>query len=159
MKPEDLIASGEVPKLDLGRERSVQNACLKAAEAGLLKSAHDCSDGGLAVAIAESCFSSLGRDSIGAKLDLGSELASTILLFSETPSRIIVTFDPADEVAVKLIAENNNAPFAILGSVGGSQLQITASGEKVVEAGVAQLESAWREGLENRLHADALAVV
>ena len=78
IKPEELIASGEVPKLDLGRERSVQNACLKAAEAGLLKSAHDCSDGGFAVAIAESCFSSLGRDSIGATLDLGDELASTI---------------------------------------------------------------------------------
>jgi phosphoribosylformylglycinamidine synthase len=159
MKPEDLIASGEVPKLDLGLERSVQNACLKAAETGLLKSAHDCSDGGLAVAIAESCFSSLGRSSIGATLDLGDELASTILLFSETPSRIIVTFDPADEAAVKLIAENNHAPFVVLGSVGGHQLQIIAGGEKVVEAGVAQLESTWREGLENRLHADALAVV
>jgi phosphoribosylformylglycinamidine synthase subunit PurL len=159
MKPEDLIASGEVPKLDLGRERSVQKACLKAAEAGFLKSAHDCSDGGLAVAIAESCFSSLGRAAIGATVDLGDELASTILLFSETPSRIIVSFDPADEAAVKLIAENNNAPFVILGSVGGNQLKITTGGEKVVEAGVAQLESAWREGLESKLHADALAVV
>ena len=60
---------------------------------------------------------------------------------------------------MKLIAENNNAPFAIIGHVGGSQLQITAGGEKVVEAAVAQLESAWREGLESKLHADALAVV
>ena len=159
MKAEELIASGEVPKLDLDRERSVQNACLKAAEAGLLKSAHDCSDGGLAVAIAESCFSSLGRGSVGATVDLGDELASTILLFSESPSRIIVSFDAADEAAVRLIAENNNAPFAVLGSVGGSQLQITAGGEKVVEAAMAQLESAWREGLESKLHADALAVV
>ena len=61
--------------------------------------------------------------------------------------------------AVKLIAENNNAPFAMIGRVGGSQLQVTVGGEKVVEAAVAQLESAWREGLENQLHADALAVV
>jgi len=159
MKAEELIASGEVPKLDLDRERSVQNACFKAAEAGLLKSAHDCSDGGLAVAIAESCFSSLGRGSVGATVDLGDELASTILLFSESPSRIIVSFDAADEAAVRLIAENNNAPFAVLGSVGGSQLQITAGGEKVVEAAMAQLESVWREGLESKLHADALAVV
>ena len=159
MKPEDLISTGEVPKLDLDRERAVQNACLQAAEAGLLKSAHDCSDGGLAVALAESCFSTLGRGAIGASLDLGSEFASNILLFSETPSRIIISFAPGEENSVRRIAEENDAPFTIIGRVGGSQLQIIAGGEEVVAASLARLESAWRDGLANTLHADALAVV
>jgi phosphoribosylformylglycinamidine synthase subunit PurL len=159
MKPEDLISTGEVPKLDLDRERAAQSACLQAAEAGLLKSAHDCSDGGLAVAIAESCFSSLGREAIGANVDLGDELASTILLFSETPSRIVITFDPSEESAIRSIAENNKAPLTILGRVGGNDLQIRAGGEIVVDASVAQLESSWRIGLTDKLHADALAVV
>ena len=159
MKPEDLISIGEVPKLDLDRERAVQNACLQAAEAGLLKSAHDCSDGGLGIAIAESCFSSLGREAIGANVDLGDELASTILLFSETPSRIVITFDPSEESAIRSIAENNKAPLTILGRVAGNDLQVKAGGEIVVDASVAQLESAWRSGLTDKLHADALAVV
>src|SRR5256886_7195877 len=59
-----------VPQLDLQCERAVQTACLQAAEAGLLKSAHDCSDGGLAVALAECCFSSLNREAIGADVDI-----------------------------------------------------------------------------------------
>ena len=158
LKPEDLIASGDVPKLNLDRERVVQNTCLQAAEAGLLKSAHDCSDGGLAVAIAELCFSSLGREAIGAAVDLGDALTSTILLFSETPSRIIVTFDPTEESSVRSIAENNKAPFQVIGRVGGNHLQFTAGNEMVVSASVAQLESAWRSGLTSKLHPEALAV-
>ncbi len=59
----EIAAAGKVPELDLERELAVQKACLEAAEAGLLLSAHDCSDGGLAVALAESCFSSLGTRS------------------------------------------------------------------------------------------------
>nr|MBA2646263.1 phosphoribosylformylglycinamidine synthase subunit PurL [Pyrinomonadaceae bacterium] len=58
---EEMINAGRVPRLDLERERAVQSIVLRAAEAGLLHSAHDCSDGGLAVALAESCFSSLNR--------------------------------------------------------------------------------------------------
>src|SRR5688500_10685889 len=56
----EIAAAGKVPELDMERELAVQKACLEAAEGGLLLSAHDCSDGGLAVTLAESCFSSLG---------------------------------------------------------------------------------------------------
>ena len=110
----------ESSALDLDRELAVQRACLAAAEAGLLLSAHDCSDGGLAVALAESCFSSLGREAIGADVNLEGALDPTTHLFSESPSRIVISFDPADADAVREIAERNNAPFAILGRVGGT---------------------------------------
>ncbi len=159
LKPEDIIASGTVPHLDLDLERAVQAACLQASEAGLLRSAHDCSDGGLAVALAESCFSSQGRDSIGASVDLDSGLSVTSLLFSESPSRIIISFDPADESSIQRIAEDKKAPFVVLGRVGGDRLTIKAAGADVVSTTVAQLESTWRGGLSNKLHAEALVAV
>src|SRR5437773_3082112 len=82
-----------VPVLDLESEIAVQTACRRAAENGLLRSAHDCSDGGLAVALAECCFSSLNREAFGADIDLTGEYDLATRLFSETPSPIVVSFD------------------------------------------------------------------
>ncbi|OLE68593.1 MAG: phosphoribosylformylglycinamidine synthase II, partial [Bacteroidetes bacterium 13_1_20CM_4_60_6] len=70
LSTEAMIAGGMVPKINLQTEVAVQTICLEAAEAGLLRSAHDCSDGGLAVALAECCFSSLNREAIGATISL-----------------------------------------------------------------------------------------
>jgi len=150
-------ASGKVPALDLDREVAVQKACLAAAEVGLLLSAHDCSDGGLAVALAESCFSSLARNAIGAEVDLDGPLGPTVQLFSESPSRIIISFDPGDAAAVQEIAERNQAPFAILGRVGGNELVIAVAGEEAVRAEVAELESAWRDALASKLQAELVS--
>ena len=156
---DDLFAaSGKVPALDLDREVAVQKACLAAAEAGLLLSAHDCSDGGLAVALAESCFSSLGRDAIGAEVDLKGPLGPTTLLFSESPSRIVISFNSSDTAAVQELAERNNAPFAILGHAGGNELVISVDGEETVRAEVAELESAWRDALASKLQAEIVSV-
>ena len=141
-----------VPKLDLDRELTVQKACLEAAEAGLLLSAHDCSDGGLAVTLAESCFSSLGRDAIGADVDLKGEPRPTAMLFSESPSRIVISFDAADAHTVQEIAERNNAPFAIIGRVGGLLLTIEVNGDEAVTMPVSELESTWRSALAADLH-------
>jgi len=154
----DIIASGVVPKLDLELEKAIQETCLQAADSGLLKSAHDCSDGGLGVTLAESCFSSHGHQAIGATVDLGDGLPNTSLLFAESPSRIVISFDPANEDAVRAFAETNNAPLTILGRVGGNELRIKAGGVDAVAESVAKLESAWRGGLSNKLHADAMVV-
>jgi phosphoribosylformylglycinamidine synthase subunit PurL len=153
---DEMIANCEVPKLDLDLEKRVQAACLHAAEAGLLKSAHDCADGGLAVTLAELCFSSHARDAIGATVDLGDGLSSTEQLFSETPSRIVISFDGADEKTLREIAAEKNVPFAVIGRVGGSALTISVAGEKVVSESVSDFERTWRNGLSNKLHADAL---
>src|SRR5258705_1716647 len=155
----EIVESGVVPKLDLNRELAVQKACLAAAEAGQLRSSHDFLDGGLAVALAELCFSSLGRDAIGAEVNLEGNLTTPALLFSESSSRIIVTFDPSEAASIQEIAESHKSPFAIIGAVGGSQLIITANGELVVAADVAELESAWRGGLSRELHAEAMVAV
>jgi phosphoribosylformylglycinamidine synthase len=163
-KEGDLIAllgttqeEGNVPALDFDRELAVQKACLAAAEAGLLLSAHDCSDGGLAVTLAESCFSSLGREAIGADVNLEGALNPATHLFSESPSRIIISFDPAEAGAVREIAERNNAPFTILGRVSGHRLIINVNGAEAVKAEVSDLEAAWRNALSDKLQAEIVA--
>src|ERR1700752_1260331 len=153
----EIVASGIVPELDLKRELAVQQVTLEAAEAGLLTSAHDCADGGLAVALAELCFSSLGKDAIGAEVDLQGTLSATSQLFSESPSRIIISFDASATDSIRQIAETHNVPFAILGNVGGTQLRISVNGEPAIPANVADLEAAWRNALLRSLKAEAIA--
>jgi phosphoribosylformylglycinamidine synthase len=155
----EIEAAGKVPELDLERELAVQSACLEAAEAGLLLSAHDCSDGGLAVALAESCFSSLGREAIGARVDLEGTLTPTSLLFSESPSRIIVSFDASNTEHIKRMAEQHNAPFAIIGQAGGDRFVVSIGGNEVVNAHIADLESTWRNGLSQKLQTEVPATV
>jgi phosphoribosylformylglycinamidine synthase subunit PurL len=153
----EIVASGVVPKLDLERELAVQQTVLEAAEAGLLTSAHDCADGGLAVALAELCFSSLGKEAIGAAVELeAGTLSATAQLFSESPSRIIVSCEASAIDSIRQLAETHNVPLAVLGRVGGTQLSISVNGEPAVSAPVADLEATWRNALYRSLKAEAL---
>jgi phosphoribosylformylglycinamidine synthase len=149
---DELIANGIVPTIDLDLEKRVQKTCLEAADKFLLKSAHDCSDGGLAVAIIESCFSSLNRQSIGAEIELNDEnLNIKALLFGETPSRIVVSFAEENLEKVQSLAAENNCPFAVIGKVSGTNLNIKASGENLISASIADLETVWAQSLKNQL--------
>jgi len=152
----EITTHGKVPRLDLERELAVQQVCLKAAEAGLLRSAHDCSDGGLAVAMAECCFPSLTRDGVGAEIDLKSTLPTATLLFSESPSRIIVSFEASAWSDVEKIAEHAGCPFVVIGHVSGKQLRINANGEEAIATEVSELENTWRNSLSRKLQAEAM---
>lgn len=155
---ERMIANGVVPTLDLKLECAVQQVCLEAAEAGLLASAHDCADGGLAIALAECCFSSLNRSAVGAEVDIAeSSLSSTSALFSESPSRIILSFPTSSLALVEDLAARANCPIAILGRVGGSQLRIKLGDEELISTEVNQLESVWRGSLAEKLEAKVMA--
>ncbi|MFZ0064507.1 MAG: phosphoribosylformylglycinamidine synthase subunit PurL [Pyrinomonadaceae bacterium] len=153
----DLIASGKVPVIDMTLERAVQDVCLEAAESGLLQSAHDCSDGGLGVALAECCFSSLNREAIGAELNLTGPLAVSSLLFAESPSRIVISFSAEQREAIAAIAQTHNVPLALLGKVGGTTLRLRVNEEPAVDLPVADLEIAWRDSLPQKLEAQAMA--
>jgi phosphoribosylformylglycinamidine synthase II len=155
--PSDAQGDGQVPRLDLDLELKVQQVCLEAAEAGLLESAHDCSDGGIAVALAECCFSSLNRTSIGAEIELKESLDVPNLLFSETPSRIVISFAETARRSIEEIARRKGCPFAILGRVGGDRLSINAMGSTVIDSDVQPLEHAWRTSLSKKLQAEAMA--
>lgn len=148
---DELIENGEVPELDLDLEVKVQQTCLNLADALLINSAHDCSDGGLAVAISEQCFSSLNRQAVGAEIELSNNenLSVESLLFGETPSRIIITFAPENAEKVKEIA--GNCSFVIIGKVSGAELKVKINDEEKVSASVAELENAWKNSLKNQL--------
>jgi phosphoribosylformylglycinamidine synthase II len=148
---------GQVPVLDLKAERAAQTACLRAAEGGLLRSAHDCSDGGLAIALAECCFSSLNREAFGADIDISGDYDVATRLFSETASRIIVSFAESALDSIKEIAAAAPCPLTLIGKVGSDRLVISSDGEKVVELDVVELEAAWRSSLKEKLQAEVLA--
>ncbi|HYP00451.1 MAG TPA: AIR synthase related protein, partial [Pyrinomonadaceae bacterium] len=155
---EAMLSAGRLARLDLKLEQTVQAACLQAADESLLRSAHDCSDGGLAVALAESCFSTLNRPAIGATLDLsGDTLSAVAQLFAETPSRIVVSFDEQARERVEEIASGLNCPLSIIGRVGGDDLRITIDSQPAVSQNVRELETHWRTALGKRLQAEALA--
>jgi phosphoribosylformylglycinamidine synthase subunit PurL len=156
---EEMIESGaRVPVLDLARERAVQQAVLLAAEEGLLQSAHDCSDGGLAVALAECCFSSLGRGPVGASVQLdGGRLSAEALLFGETPSRVVLSFDESQRTRIERIAAQAGAPFRVVGRTGGERLKISADGREQISHAVAELETLWRDALGKRLQVEVIA--
>lgn len=146
----ELIKIGEAPKIDLNLEKKVQDICLKLNEECLINSAHDASDGGLAVAIAEQCFSSLNDKSNGAEIDFNNEnLDATTQLFSESPSRILVTF--AEENLDKVKELIGDCPFEIIGKVTGEDLKIKVNGEESINAKVSDLQNAWKNSLEEQL--------
>jgi phosphoribosylformylglycinamidine synthase len=144
---DDMIASGRLPALDLARERAAQAACLQAAEAGLLTAAHDCSDGGLAVTIAEMCFSSLNRAAIGAEIELAGGLAATAQLFAETPSRIVVSCAPESLAQALEIAARHGCPANVIGRAGGANLSFKHNGAEIIRRPVGELETIWRTAL------------
>ena len=141
---------GRARRLDLELEKLVQETCLKFAEAQLLKSAHDCSDGGLAVAIAECCFSSLGREGIGAEIELASnDLSAGSLLFGESPSRIVISFTQENLDRIRELAAG--CPFELIGKVTGGKLTISIDGPTALTSPIAELESLWKNSLGNQL--------
>jgi phosphoribosylformylglycinamidine synthase II len=98
------LVKGNTPELNLDEEKRVQDACLAMIKAGMVKSAHDCSEGGIAVALAECCVAS--PQHWGAKIRLSQEMRADALLFGESQSRIIITVAPEDLPQVPKMAKD-----------------------------------------------------
>jgi phosphoribosylformylglycinamidine synthase len=154
---EEMSREGRLPALELELEKAVQETCLRAAAEGLLRSAHDCSDGGLAVALAESCFSTHGRAGVGARVDLPDDSGAAVQLFSESPSRIVVSFDEGARARLEQLAAEQGCPFRVIGRAGGPRLRVSVGGTETISREVVELERAWRASLSNRLRAEVLA--
>ena len=146
---------GPPPALDLAAEAALQRLLVEAAAAGLLGSAHDLSDGGLAVGLAESCMS--GPALLGARVDLrglrdpsGREPRSDALLFGESASRAVVTVAPGRLGDLERLASAKGVPFLDAGEVRGSGsaaiLEIRAGGGLLLSAEVVDLQSVWENG-------------
>ena len=101
------------------------------------------SDGGLSVTLAESCISG----QTGADLSLPAGIRPDVLLFGEAPSRIVVTVDAGDLQAFTDVAGEMGVPVAVLGTTGGTLLNINVSGKSLVHAPVVDLAAAWSGSL------------
>ncbi len=148
---EDMSAAGTF-SVDLSLEQTVQSAVRRLADEMLLHSAHDCSDGGLAVTLAESCFSSLNREAMGASIELASDgLSLNALLFGEAPSRVVISVAPEQLETVRELL--GDCPYTIIGTVADDMLRISVDGSEVIAEPVTALELIWETALEQRLTA------
>ncbi|NQT46091.1 MAG: phosphoribosylformylglycinamidine synthase subunit PurL [Candidatus Omnitrophica bacterium] len=142
------VKAGDAPECDLEIEKRLQEACLELIDKGAIKSAHDCSEGGLVVAIAESCISSEGEEK-GAAIsvpEIGFRKDS--YLFGETQSRIVISCSPRERERVKKIASSHKIIASEFGKVGGDSLTFEISDKKVINIALKDLIKAWRGGLK-----------
>jgi phosphoribosylformylglycinamidine synthase II len=141
------IVAGPPPACNLDAERALIDALLESIQGGVIRSAHDCSDGGLAVALAECCI--MNRESqVGARIDLSHwrEIPTRALLFGEAQGRVVVSTAMPDTVAG--IAKKHGVPARLIGHVGsaGDAVQITTASGRIT-ATLAQLDEVYHETL------------
>ena len=140
--------AGSPPRCDLEVAKTLHTTLIGLIQSGLVKSAHDCSEGGLAVALAESCISQLiARETprlIGATIDLSAikDVRLDALIFGETQSRVVISCKALDAVKVVERAKLMGVPAVQIGKVGGDKLTVkTASGE--FSAPLNELHDPW----------------
>ncbi|PYO24358.1 MAG: phosphoribosylformylglycinamidine synthase subunit PurL [Candidatus Rokuibacteriota bacterium] len=144
--------AGRLAPLDLEMERRVQSAVRAAVQAGLVTAAHDCSEGGLAVTLAESSVSgtrtgaAVGCD---VTVERGRRLDET--LFGEGPSRVVVSVEAARQREFEALMAESAIPWRWIGTTGGERLTVRAAGRVVVDVAVDRIEHAWRSGFERHM--------
>ena len=138
-----------MPALDLGKEAALQRACRSLVSEGVIRSAHDCSEGGLAVALAESCIA--GGLGIRCDADIAPDCRWDALLFGETQSRIVVSLPPERLDALERLCATAGVGWAALGQVAEARFTIGS----LIDVPMSELEAEWRNGLERALNEHA----
>ena len=147
------VIQGEAPQLNLDAERALIALLTRAAAAGLLQSAHDCSDGGVAVTLAECSFDTSG---IGLDVDLEAEPgaadvdAATGTLFGESASRAIVSVRPSERGAFLKMASDADVPARRVGRTGGDRIRIAVAGVTLIDVPLSEAEQVWSTALASR---------
>ena len=137
---------GKPPVLDRKKEKQVQEFCLELIQKGLIQSAHDCSEGGLAIAIAESCFAA-PEEALGAKLELESTLRGDTLLFGESQSRIVISFPEELTEQIENLALSYHVDFSLIGVTGGSQFTVSINGQEYIKQEIESIKNIWKTSL------------
>ncbi|MBK7994881.1 MAG: phosphoribosylformylglycinamidine synthase subunit PurL [Blastocatellia bacterium] len=143
---------GQVPKLDLSYEQQVQKLCLQAINRGLVSSAHDVSDGGLLVALAECCLMTQGNSPIiGASIDLDltafQDISLAATLFGESPSRIIVSVKFDNLLAIEELAKEYGILLTPLGRTCKDSFTVRIEQKEILNLQVDKLQLDWQESL------------
>ncbi len=142
---------GYPPDLDIEREATLQRALISLIQAGLVESAHDCADGGLAVAVVE-CALPAG---VGASINLSAKnLPLEFRLFGEDASRVIVSCDPAHLARIKQVAGEHEISADVLGETAGGRVEIAIAGQTAISASVEELRAAYEGALEKALRTE-----
>jgi phosphoribosylformylglycinamidine synthase len=142
---------GQPPALDLKKEAALQSCLIELSQGGHIESAHDCSEGGLAVCLAEGSFPA----GIGAALTLPeSRTVDELALFGEEASRVVISCDPAKTPDIKKIAGNHAITAEILGQTRKDKLEIRRAGKNLLNASVSELKKVWSDALKIALHSE-----
>jgi phosphoribosylformylglycinamidine synthase II len=140
------LVRGTPPWIDLAVEMQVQQVCLQAIRDGLVRSAHDVSEGGLAVALAEACISS-PNEMFGAEIEMEAAIRPDAWLFGESQSRVVLSVRRKHVSRVRDLARAADVPLTVLGEVRGRRLRIGS----LIDVAVADLRRAWAEALPRRM--------
>jgi phosphoribosylformylglycinamidine synthase len=141
------LVQGQPPALDLSKERALIALLVRAAGERLLQSAHDCSDGGLAVTLAECAFDT---DGIGLDVDVarvGGAAGIVRTVFGESASRAVVTVRPEQVDALLKAAAELGVPAARIGRTGGDRISIAVDGVVAIDCPVQEAEQTWSSAL------------
>jgi phosphoribosylformylglycinamidine synthase II len=141
---------GYPPELELEREAALQKAVVDLIQQELLDSAHDCSEGGIAIALAEKAF----PKHVGARVNLACGLFIEHTLFGEDASRIVVSCDPGHVARIKEVAGSFSVAADVIGETIPEILDIALDGKTVIQAPIAELEKAYEGALESALKSD-----
>jgi phosphoribosylformylglycinamidine synthase II len=142
---------GYPPELDLEKEAALQKAVIEVIQQGLVDSAHDCSDGGLAVTLAEKAL----PKGMGARVNVASGgLPAEFVLFGEDSSRVVVSCDPVHVSRIKQVAGKYGVAADIIGETVGDRVEFSVDGDIVVSAAVSELSDAYEKALESALRTD-----
>jgi phosphoribosylformylglycinamidine synthase II len=140
--------AGRLAPLDLEMERRVQSAVRAAVGAGLVTAAHDCAEGGVAVALAESAVT--GATPVGCDVSVPAAPRADLALFGEGPSRVVVTVEPARVRGFEGLMAESAIPWRWIGVTGGERVVIRAA-STVIDVAVDRLAHAWRSGFERHM--------
>jgi phosphoribosylformylglycinamidine synthase len=146
---------GAPPRVDLAYEINIQNAVRALIREGVVKSAHDCSEGGLAVALAECCFNPEKLFGVEIDLKAGDTPAATVL-FNESQSRIVISVGPEKLQKTMSMLQERQIPFQQLGRVGGDQLRIRVGNEEFSWP-VGDLYDDWWNAIRRAVESDLVA--
>ena len=142
---------GYPPEIDLDKEAALQKAIIHLIQDELLESVHDCSDGGIAIALAEKAF----PKGVGARVELASEgISPEFVLFGEDASRIVVSCDPAHLARIKEVAGRYGVAAIRIGETISDRLEVALDGKAVISAAVSDLKQSYEGALEAALKSD-----
>ncbi|MGA7300798.1 MAG: phosphoribosylformylglycinamidine synthase subunit PurL [Candidatus Sulfotelmatobacter sp.] len=147
---------GYPPEIDLEKEAALQKTVIELIQPGLVDSVHDCSDGGLAVALAEKTFAK----GVGARVNLVSNgLPAEFVLFGEDASRILLSCDPEKVSRIQQMAREHGIGADVIGETIPERLEINLDNKVLVSSSVSELGQTYERALESALRADAELVV